>query len=149
MIAILFGILAGASIVAGRMINARLSTVIGPYRGTFYNYVTGLSLSLMVLFLSGEVFPALSMPETFRQYAMYTGGFLGVIVVLISNIITPRMSAFLLTLLIFVSQLVSGIVIDALNGTPVSIGKLVGGALVLAGVLYNRKIEHKEKTDNK
>ena len=91
----------------------------------------------------------LSIPETFRQYAMYTGGLLGVIVVLISNIITPRMSAFLLTLIIFVSQLVSGIVIDALTGTPVSIGKLIGGALVLFGVLYNRKIEQKDKTEDK
>jgi uncharacterized membrane protein YdcZ (DUF606 family) len=129
------------------MVNARLSAVIGPYRGTFYNYVTGLSLSLIVLFISGEVFPALFLPETFRQYAMYTGGLLGVIVVLIANIITPRMSAFVMTLLIFVSQLVSGIVIDALTGTPVSIGKLVGGALVLLGVLYNRKIEQKDKPD--
>jgi len=148
MIAVIFGILAGASIVAGRMVNARLSTVIGPYCGTFYNYVTGLSLSLMVLFLSGEVFPSLLLPETFRQYAMYTGGLLGVIVVLISNIITPRMSAFVMTLLIFTSQLVSGIVIDALTGSPISIGKLVGGALVLAGVLYNRRIEQKDKTDD-
>ncbi|HWS29372.1 MAG TPA: DMT family transporter [Clostridia bacterium] len=145
MAAVTFGILAGASIVAGRMVNAQLSSVIGPHRGTFYNYVTGLSLSLIVLLVSGEVFPALFLPQTFRQYAMYTGGLLGVIVVLIANIITPRMSAFVMTLLIFISQLVSGIVIDALTGSPVSWGKLAGGALVLAGVLYNRKIEQADE----
>lgn len=145
MVAIVFGVLAGASIVGGRMVNARLSSTIGPYCGTFYNYVTGLSLSLVLLFLSGEAFPALSLPQTFGESGMYLGGLLGVIVVVIANIITPRMSAFLMTIIIFVSQLVSGITIDALGGTPISIGKVAGAALVLLGVLYNQSLERKPK----
>lgn len=147
MVAVVFGILAGASIVLGRMLNAGLSAHIGPYRSTFYNYVTGLLLSLALLLLSGEALPALSLPSSFRQYAMYTGGLLGVMVVMISNIITPRMSAFLLTLLIFISQLVSGVAIDALAGTPVSAGKIAGGALVLLGVLYNQNLDRGRKEE--
>lgn len=146
MTAIILGTLAGVSIVAGRMVNARLSAKLGPYRGTFYNYVTGLIFSLLLLAVSGEAFPAASLlPEGFRRCAMYAGGLVGVIVVSVSNIITPRMSAFLLTLLIFVSQLVSGIAIDALSGSSISAGKLIGGVLVLLGVIYNQRLDRAKK----
>ncbi|MCE5235789.1 MAG: DMT family transporter [Eubacteriales bacterium] len=145
MAAIVLGVLAGISIVAGRMVNARLSAKLGPYRGAFYNYVTGLIFSLLLLAVSGEAVPAFFLPEGLRRYAMYAGGLVGVIVVSVSNIITPRMSAFLLTLLIFVSQLVSGVAIDALGGAPVSAGKLLGGVLVLLGVLYNQSLGRTKK----
>ena len=147
MIPVVFGILAGASIVGGRMINARLSASIGPYRSGFYNYVTGLSLSLLLLLLSGEAFPALALPQTLRQYTMFTGGLIGVAVVILSNVITPRMSAFLLTIVIFASQLVSGIAIDALGGAQLSPGKLAGAGLVLLGVLYNQSLERRPKKE--
>ncbi|MEN6470161.1 MAG: DMT family transporter, partial [Clostridiaceae bacterium] len=110
-----------------------------------YNYVTGLIFSLLLLAVSGEAVPAFFLPEGLRRYAMYAGGLVGVIVVSVSNIITPRMSAFLLTLLIFVSQLVSGVAIDALGGAPVSAGKLLGGVLVLLGVLYNQSLGRTKK----
>ncbi len=149
MIPVVFGILAGASIVGGRMINARLSASIGPYRSGFYNYVTGLSLSLLLLLLSGEAFPALALPQTLRQYTMFTGGLIGVAVVILSNVITPRMSAFLLTLILFISQLVCGMLLDTLMDIPVSPGKFVGGILVLAGVLYNQSLDRAKKGETK
>lgn len=44
--------------------------------------------------------------------AVYLGGLVGVIVISLSNYITPKISAFYLTLLIFIGQLFAGTIID-------------------------------------
>ncbi|HWR23927.1 MAG TPA: DMT family transporter [Feifaniaceae bacterium] len=140
---ILLGILAGGTIVVARMCNAGLSERIGNYKSTFYNYVTGLLGSALLLFVMGGARPSgIAQPFTI---AMYLGGMIGVLNMLVSNYITPRMSAYVLTLLIFISQLASGIVLDALMGYGVSIGKVAGGVLVLLGLLYNQNVDKKAK----
>lgn len=138
---LLFGILAGATIVVARMCNAELGRHIGNYKSTFYNYVTGLLGAILLLYATGGTL----FPFSFREGSiiMYLGGLIGVCNMIISNYITPKMSAYVLTLLIFVSQLAAGIVIDALTGTPVSIGKVAGGILVLLGLLYNQRLDKK------
>jgi len=140
-IAVLFGALSGVSIVVARMLNASLGVRIGSTRGTFYNYVTGLLGACLALMIAGGALP--SAVSHSWNFAMYLGGVVGVLSMLISNYVTPRMSAYMLTLVIFVSQLASGLAIDALSGVPVSPGKIAGGALVLLGLLYNQRVDRK------
>lgn len=139
---ILLGILSGATIVVGRMCNAELGARIGNYKGTFYNYITGLFGSALLLFVVGGIKPlGIAQPV---NIAMYLGGLVGVVNMIISNTIIPKMSAYVMTLLVFISQLASGIVIDTLMGSSVSIGKVAGGALVLLGLLYNQNVDRKK-----
>ncbi len=143
---ILLGILAGATIVVGRMCNAELSGRIGNDKSTFYNYTTGLLGSMLLLFVVGGTLPG-GIAQPLNLF-MYLGGLVGIVNMFISNYITPKMSAYVLTLLIFVSQLASGIIIDALTGNGVSVGKVAGGILVLLGLLYNQNVDKKAKQAN-
>ena len=80
----------------------------------FYNYFTGFMTSLilmLVLMIVGVQHINISLDKT--NLMMYLGGIIGVFNILILNIIVPRISPVILTLLSFIGQLVSGMVIDA------------------------------------
>ncbi|MEH7461873.1 DMT family transporter [Bacillus thuringiensis] len=141
MLYICIAILAGCSIVIVRVINANLATQIGIFQGTFFNYITGLAFSLLFLVFSNESF---NMSYTTLQsipFLAYLGGLVGVVVIGLSNYIIPKISSFYLTLLIFIGQLGMGIILDFFSSHEISIGKIVGGLLVLMGLTYNLIID--------
>jgi uncharacterized membrane protein YdcZ (DUF606 family) len=78
--------------------------------------------------------------------AVYLGGLVGVIVISLSNYITPKISAFYLTLLIFIGQLFTGTIIDFFLSHELSTGKIIGGILVLIGLTYNLLVDRPIKT---
>ncbi len=66
--------------------------------------------------------------------------------VLLSNVTVRRISAFYMTLLLFVGQVFTGIVVDmALTGV-FSPQNLIGGALVAAGMAVNLRLEPQDGT---
>ncbi|HYE09160.1 MAG TPA: DMT family transporter [Patescibacteria group bacterium] len=137
MIAIIVAIAAGASIVIARNINSILAEKKGLLTSTFYNYLTGFSLSVVFLLFSSEsIKQTYSLLGTVPIWA-YFGGLLGVAVVAISNLVTPKISAFYMSLIIFVGQLFTGIIIDYFALGLISMGKGIGGLLVAAGLIFN------------
>lgn len=149
MIYALFAIGAGVSIVISRIINSNLADKIGVFQGTFFNYVTGLLFSGMFLFLSTETFNISSQILITVPFWAYLGGLVGVAVVAMSNIVTPKVSTFYLTLIIFIGQLLAGIIIDYYTLSLISIGKVIGGLLVVAGLTYNLTIDKKQLYEGK
>ena len=141
---LLISVMAGVTIVVGRIVNSTLAEKIGTFQGTLINYIVGLSFSILFLFLSNE--------KTTISYAninaiplwAYLGGLLGVIVIILSNYLTPKISSFYFTLLIFIGQLFIGIIIDYFAFHDLSIGKLIGGLFVLIGLTYNLWIDKKQ-----
>ena len=129
--------LVGANTVVCRYLNAMYARHNTLPMGTLANYVTGLTTALVALLIMGE--PAAPAPVgalTFRTVAMFLGGAVGVGLIQISIYITPRMPAFWATLLIFLSQLGTGLVLDfALTGA-FGATKLLGGLLVLLGLCH-------------
>ena len=140
--------LAGANIVFSRFLNSGNAEKNGLGMSTLMNYITGLVTSAVVLLVSGEA-------GGFRQLQgfqlsslfMYLGGAVGVTTVLLSNYLTPRLPAFLLTLLIFIAQLLTALALDALLTGKFSAGKLAGGMLVLAGLWHYQSV-HKRGDSN-
>jgi bacterial/archaeal transporter family-2 protein len=144
-IAIIVAIAAGACIVVARNINSILAEKKGLLTSTFFNYVTGFSLSVIFLFISSEsIKQSYGLLGTVPLWA-YLGGLLGVAVVAISNIVTCKISAFYMSLIIFVGQLFTGIIIDYFALGILSIGKVFGGLLVVAGLIYNLYIDTRIK----
>lgn len=140
----LLSILGGASVVLGRMINAKLSKKIGTLQSTLINYIVGLSFTIIIFFVTQDKFKmGLSSFETIPLWA-YLGGLMGVIIIMTSNYVTQRISAFYITLLVFIGQLFLGTLIDFFIFKELSLTKAIGGILVLAGLTYNLWIDQKK-----
>ncbi len=130
-------VLVGANTVVCRYLNTIFSHRNGLAMGTLANYVTGTLGALLVLLILGE--PAAVKPIgalTVRTAAMFLGGAVGAVFVRLSIYITSRMSAFVSTLLIFISQLGTGLLLDFLLTGTFSAVKLLGGVLVMLGLWH-------------
>ncbi|BCN29452.1 DMT family transporter [Anaeromicropila herbilytica] len=134
----------GITIVLARIINSKLAEKIGTLQGTLINYIVGLIVSILCFFVSKES----SLITISRYHSVpiwaYFGGIVGVITILSSNYITPRISSFYLTLLIFIGQLFVGIAIDYFILQELSLGKLIGGIFVVLGLSYILWVDKKE-----
>lgn len=141
MIYILFAILCGVSNVLSRSVNFVLSEKIGMYQSTLFNYILGLSGSFLLLLISGETFKLLTPSSYSAPWFVYAGGLLGVVVVTMLSFLSSKVSSFYLTLLLFVGQLFTGIIIDALSTGKISFYQVIGGILVVLGLTYNLYID--------
>lgn len=129
--------LVGANTVVCRYLNTLYARRNGLPMGTLANYVMGLLAALLVLLVMGEPMAAKPVEAlTFRTAAMFLGGAVGVGLIQVSIYITPRMPAFVSTLLIFVSQLGTGLLLDYLLTGAFSVTKLLGGLLVMLGLWH-------------
>lgn len=129
--------LSGVTIVLARVINYALADKIGIFQGTFFNYVLGLLGSVILLLFSGETFKLFEISSYQGSWWAYTGGLVGVGVIALSSYLSSKISAFYLTLLLFVGQLFVGILLDYLAIGYFSTIKLFGSVLVIIGLSYN------------
>ncbi|WP_315117834.1 DMT family transporter [uncultured Clostridium sp.] len=144
MISIIIAFITGALVILSMVINSSLGKKIGVLQGTFINYIVGLIGIFVVLLIK---YGGIGIPFNHLQSVplwAYLGGAIGVIVVATSNIIIPNIPTIYSTLLIFIGQLGTGIVIDYLTMNMVSKGKILGSILILLGLLYNFYIDKKE-----
>ncbi|MCL2616975.1 MAG: DMT family transporter [Defluviitaleaceae bacterium] len=125
---------AGLGVVISRTLNARLSSLTSLYTSTYYNYLVGLCGSVLVFLLLGQNEPIHAGFAFSPNLYIYLGGVIGVAIVILSNITVARVSAFYLTLLVFVGQVFAGITIDFLISQAFSARIIIGGGLVTAGL---------------
>ena len=135
MLAALLSFLSGWSMVLSRMANASLAKTSGTGFSTLMNYVTGLTGSLLLFMLIGH--PKLStFPAPGLSIIFYLGGALGALGIFLCNVVTPRLPALQMSLIVFVGQIFSGMAIDLLAGR-FAVGTLMGGLLVAVGMVLN------------
>jgi len=144
-VAVIVSFLAGFTIVMSRTLNARLSAVTSVRVSTFYNYLVGLVVSGLFLLVLGRGEIAFAELTLSPSWYIYLGGVLGVAVVLLSNIVVVRVSAFYLTLLIFVGQVFSGVLIDVFLAQEVVLRNVFGGVLVAAGLSINLILDSRQR----
>ena len=116
----------GASIVASRSVNARLSLQIGALPGSFVNHLVGLPLCLLAVLLVPE--SPISAPLPLWCWG---GGILGVVTVLIANVVVPHLPASRMTLLTLCGQLLCGLLLDILARGTVSPRELAAALLIV------------------
>lgn len=140
---IIIAILSGVSIVLSRIINANLAERIGLFQSTFYNFLTGLMFSTIIFLFINENYDLSSLSNFTIPFYAYFGGLIGVFSITLSNYTAPKISAFYMTLLIFIGQIVTGIIIDYFLLNELSVGKIVGSLFVTIGLSYNLYIDRK------
>lgn len=135
--------LSGVNLVISRTINANLSEATNYRIGTFFNYVTGIILSIPVMFLLGKNEPAFTNFSISSNIPMYFAGILGVVIIAAQNICVKKVSSFLLTLIMFIGQVFMGIILDWILSGSFSPLNLYGGVLVTSGLIINTYIDNK------
>lgn len=136
MIAIVFALLSGATIVISRSINGYLTKQVGVYQSTFYNYFVGLITSILLLLimrlLGTHDLPFLA---GFHYPYMLIGSVIGVFNIIILNIVIYKVPPIKLTILTFIAQIVTGLILDYLFYQIFSITKLLGCIIVIIGLI--------------
>jgi len=128
---------AGVARAMARTANARVAADVGVARSTLYNFAVGLVCSV-VAWLALSSAPAADMLATAAAPPWaYIGGALGVLFVVCSNLAAPRMSSFVMTLLILVGQIAAGLVLDGLLRGHVAPLQIVGCVLLFAGLAWD------------
>ena len=138
---ILVAILSGITNVISRSVNFVLSDKIGVYQITFFNYIFGLIGSFILLVISGETFKLFTTSSYSAPWIVYAGGLVGVAVVSLQVFLSSKVSSFYLTLLLFVGQLFTGIIIDCISTGKISVYQVIGGVLVIVGLGYNLYVD--------
>lgn len=134
MAAVLMALASGVTIVCSRVINGRLALRQGAMRSTVMNYVTGLLTSAVFMLVLGMGEPLWTAPAWSSNWFMYTGGAVGVCLIMLLNITVPRVPSFAFTLLQFTGQIFSGMLLDTLLTGVFSVRSLIGGLLVATGL---------------
>ena len=136
---ILISIVSGAIVVISRILNTRLSEKVGLMQSCFFNYFAGLLSALLLFILIQE---SLTLNQFYNiPFWAYLSGVLGIVVVILSSVVTPKMSSVYITLIIFIGQLFTGILIDCITLKTIPFAKIIGGLLVVAGLAYNLHLD--------
>ena len=136
----LFAIIAGGMVVLSMTMNSRLSRSIGVFQGVFINYSGGLltSLAMLALYSGGGAANAGFSPPPWYAYC---GALLGVAIVASCNVVIPRIPVVYSAVLIFLGQIVTGLLLDALLSGHFDVSKALGACLISGGLFLNARID--------
>lgn len=141
----LLPVFAGVAITIQSGINSQLRTAIQhPVMAAFISFVVGTIALALLLFFSKDALPGLSQYSAIEWYK-YTGGLLGAFVVTVTLLSVTEIGAANMFVLIIAGQLTTAVLMDhfgvlGMRSNPVSIQKIVGICLLVAGAwLVNKK----------
>lgn len=139
--AIVISFASGISVVLSRTVNARLAEKTDALYSSLVNHLVGLPITILIaLVVSKMDLFAVATSNSFQPW-IYLGGVIGVIVVMLFNITVPKVPALKLTLLVFIGQVFTGIILDVIVGNNYSDKSFFGGIVIALGVAINMIIE--------
>lgn len=139
---VLFAVLAGAMVVLSMVMNSQLARGIGIFQGVFINFGAGLLTALPVYFLcSFFELEALSDMSYAAPWYAFLGAFFGIAIVAACNVVIPKIPVVYSAVLIFLGQIVTGLVLDALTAGFFDQYKAIGALLITAGLFLNARID--------
>ena len=133
----------GVLLVVSRSYNARLAEKTSLYISTFFNYFCGLAVAIPVFLLLGsheQVWLGFALSQ---NWWIYLGGAIGVATVWLSSVVVVKIPQLYITLLMFVGQVFTGVLIDALIDGAFSIENIIGGLFVALGLSINLLFERR------
>lgn len=137
-------LLAGGIAITNMIINSKFSEKAGMFSSVLVNFLGGLFvITLGNLFNGGMKDLDFSRLSDVPVYALF-GGLLGLTIVMMCNKVVSNLPAVYSTLLMFTGQIGAAIFIDYLRTSEMHYIKLMGGALIVFGMVYNFKIDSKE-----
>jgi transporter family-2 protein len=140
----LLGILSGAFIAVQAPINAQLARGLGlPVAAAFFSFLSG-AVVLGVVTVAVTHIQGISLDwKAPAPWLFVVGGILGGFYVTLSTILIPRIGAAALMAFLVAGQLIAGMLLDRIGFLgfavrEISIGRVAGAVLLLAGALLVR-----------
>lgn len=141
MLAVLFGVLAGACLPVQTSVNTRLRLSVGsPLLASLLSFTVGtVALAAATLVATGRAYPELGLAAG-SPWWTFIGGMLGVFVLTGNILLFPRIGGVQTVVLPIAGQVLMGLAIDAFGifgsaVVPLSVSRIAGGLAVLLGVL--------------
>jgi bacterial/archaeal transporter family-2 protein len=131
---------AGVSVATQQVLNGSLRTALGsPAWAALFSYVGGLLTMIVVVMALGESVPSWKAMANTPWWA-WSGGVFGGIFILLAILLLPPLGSATLIALIIAGQMLAAITLDhfgafGLTPHPVTISRLFGAALLIAGVI--------------
>ena len=131
---------AGVSVATQQVLNGGLRTALqSPAWAGFVSYLGGLLTMILVLVALREPMPAWKLVSTTPWWA-WSGGILGGVFILLVILLLPSLGAATLLALVVAGQMAAAVTMDhfgvfGLETHPISMSRLIGIALVIAGVV--------------
>lgn len=143
-LAITLAFMVGCILVITRALNGKLSKIVGPLKGSFINHYAGLFTATIVFLILGrnESIINLGFLPTVNPIYLIGGG-LGVIIVLISNIVIVKESSFYVSLLMFIGQIGTSIIVDTIRFGTLNYYLVFGTVFILIGLIQNLLLDRK------
>jgi uncharacterized membrane protein YdcZ (DUF606 family) len=137
---ILLATITGGLVITNISIAARLSLKTDSRYSLLINYIFGLIGAILIILALHNGFNTSF--STLPLWA-FSGGLIGVIVILVSNHVLPQIRAFEMTILVFTGQIVMGYFIDTVRGNLLSPKQLIGLILIMFGLyIYSGRIKN-------
>ncbi len=141
---IVLGLATGVGIAIQPIVNNRLRGVLGdPLWAGVVQTVVGLAALVIVALAARAPFPTTAGLSGLPWWA-WTGGMLGITFVVVTIILPAKLGTALMFATLILGQMVASVAIDhygwlGVPVVPLSIARVVGVALLLAGVLLIRR----------
>lgn len=134
---ITLALLAGALVIICISINGQLANKVGLIQSGMTNFFVGLLTSIVYVYIvNGFSIGNMFIFNKDIPFYYFLGGFIGSLIMVLNSLVINRLSAVYVTILVFIGQLGTGIVIDYLRWEMLSSGKIIGGILIIIGLYY-------------
>ena len=134
---------AGVSVATQQVLNGSLRTALGsPAWAGLVSYAGGLLTMIIAVIALGEGVPSLRIMAGVPWWA-WSGGLFGGAFILLSILLLPSLGAATLLAFVIAGQVLAAVTLDhfgalGLTPHPVSTARLIGAALLIAGVVLMR-----------
>lgn len=135
---ILLTILSGFTVLLTIIMLANINRRIGLMPTTFINFLSGTIGAFIMLIITNQL--NFSILKSIPPY-LYLSSFFVIGITMLNGTIINKIPAVYTTILVFIGQLVTGMIIDYFRYQIFSIGDLIGGLVILVGLAYNSSIK--------
>ena len=136
----LLALLSGFFIIGSMFINSRLSTEIGKIESLIVAMAVGSAVSFLA-FISNIYITTASPDFSLVKVWMLSGGAIYIALTLMFNKSVPKVPAIYTAVIVFISQIFMGNIIDYLMYGEISTKNIVGALLIATGLVINSYID--------
>jgi uncharacterized membrane protein YdcZ (DUF606 family) len=144
MIYYILALFMGVIVVITPVLNGQLTLRTSTYKTAHLSFIVGgLSATAIFLIFGNSIIGTGFLSNTQPLY--YSSIFFGVFLILLMNYYSSRIPAFLIVIIPFVGQTITGVLVDYYLIDKFSLTKLIGAGVILLGLYINAQIEKRDR----